>query len=201
MSCEEEGAEEPRMCLKPLAFCRRGDGPTGGLWVWLAAIVAAAASGCFNPSPEAAVEALEAENLAAYWTVRDKRGENNYIRPMVRFQIRNGGEREVDYIQTMAVFRLESSPGESWGNAYEYSISGDPIAPGELSRVISLRSDSTFYSKDEPQKMLENEKWEQVTVDVFLRVGRSSWKLAAKMEVPRQLGAPGLDKFLEPSEP
>ena len=120
---------------------------------------------------------------------------------MVRFQIHNGGEREVDYIQTMAVFRLESSPEESWGNAYEYSISGDPVVPGELSRIITLRSDSTFFSKDEPRMMLENEAWEQVSVDVFVRVGASSWKLAIKVEVPKRLGAPGVDRFLEPAEP
>ncbi len=184
-----------------LMFGARGASSTAGQRLGIAAAaLTVVSSACFGPSPDRTVEALEARNATAYWTVRDKRGENNYIRPVVRFQIRNGSERDVDYIQTMAVFHLESSPEESWGNAYEYSISGEPIVPDGLSRIITLRSDSNFFSTDEPRKILKNEEWEQVSVDLFFRVGSSSWKLVTKMEVPRRLGAPGVDKFLEPPE-
>jgi hypothetical protein len=48
--------------------------------------------------------------------------------------------------------------------------------------------------------MLENERWEQVYVEIFLRVGSSRWQSATKIEVPRRLGAPGVDKFLQPQE-
>ena len=111
---------------------------------------------------EIIVQGLEAEDVVAYWSVYGKRNDNNYIHPIVRFKIRNGGEAAADYIQTMAVFRLESNPNEAWGNDYQYAISGDPVAPGGLSREITLRSDSTFYSKDDPTKMIDNEMWEQV---------------------------------------
>ena len=66
------------------------------------------------------VEALGVEEVVGYWSVLGKRGDNFYILPVVRFQIRNDGAGDVDYIQTMAVFRLESSPDAPWGNAYEY---------------------------------------------------------------------------------
>jgi hypothetical protein len=156
--------------------------------------------GACNGGNEEAVKALDIEEVVAYWTVKEKRGDNNYINPVVRFKIRNNADVAVDYIQTMAVFRLKRSPDNSWGNAYEYSIAGDPVPPGELSRLVTLRCDSTFFSKDEPQKMLENEEWEQVIVEVFLRVGSSSWRSITKMEVPRRIGAPGLEKFLQPSD-
>ena len=155
---------------------------------------------CSDFSKEEAVKGLEATDVVSYWSVRGKFEENNYIRPIVRFRIHNGGSRPVDFVQTMAVFRRASAPQESWGSAFEYSLSGDPIAPGEPSRVITLRSDSYYFSTDEPESMFENEEWEQVTVEVFLKVGPSSWKPAAKLEVPRQLGAPGLEKFLAPSD-
>jgi len=187
--------------LMPMKSGSRGARSAAGPRPWIAAVLTVFSSACFGPSPDEAVMALEAQNVTAYWSVRDKRGENNYIRPVVRFQIHNGGERDVDYVQTMAVFRLASSPEESWGNAYEFSISGEPVPPDGLSRVITLRSDSTFFSTDEPRKMLENESWEQVTVDLFFRVGPSSWHLVTNLEVPRRLGAPGVEKFLEPPEP
>lgn len=149
---------------------------------------------------QAVVEALEVTELVTYWSVEGKRGDKNYIHPILRFRIRNGGEGPADYVQTLAVFRLESSPDDAWGNAYEYSIAGEAIAPGQVSKVITLRSDSTFFSKDEPKKMMENEEWEQVWVEIFLRVGSSDWIPVTKVEVPRRLGAPGVERFLEPPE-
>ena len=137
--------------------------------------------------------------MVSSWTVRGKYGDDTYIRPIVRFRIRNEGSKPVDYIQTMAVFRRASTPDESWGNAFEYSLSGDPVPPGGESRVISLRSDTDYFSKGLPEQMFENEKWEQVRVEVFLKVGPSSWRRVANVEVPKRIGAPGVEKFLVPS--
>jgi hypothetical protein len=168
-------------------------------WTLLVVVSTFGLSACGN-GEEQAIQSLGAEEVVAYWSVWGKKGDNYHIHPIVRFQIRNNGESDVDYIQTMAVFRLEGSPEEPWGNAYEYSIAGDPIPPGGLSRVVTLRCDSTFFSKDQPRTMLENEQWEQVYVEIFLRVGSSKWQSVTKQEVPRRLGAPGVEKFLEPPE-
>ena len=73
------------------------------------------------------------------------------------------------------------------------------MAPGTESRIITLRSDTDYFSKDEPERMLENEEWEQVTVEIFLKVGPSSWRPLAKVEVPKRIGAPGVEKFVQPS--
>ena len=167
--------------------------------VFLLALVLTTPLAC-DIGKEQAVQGIEAIDVESYWTVRGKLEDDIYIRPVVRFRIHNSGPNPVDYIQTMAVFRRQSAPEESWGSAFEYSLSGDPVAPGETSRLISLRSDSYYFSGEQPEQMFENEKWEQVTVEVFLKVGPSSWKPTAKMEVPKQLGAPGLEKFLTPAE-
>jgi hypothetical protein len=165
-----------------------------------AALASSAFWACSDISKEGAVESLQAVDIESYWTVRGKLEDDIYIRPIVRFRILNNGSKPVDYIQTMAVFRRQSAPEESWGSAFEYSLSGDPVGPGETSRLITLRSDSYYFSSQEPKAMLENEEWEQVTVEVFLKVGPSSWKPVGKMEVPKQLGAPGLEEFLTPAE-
>lgn len=156
--------------------------------------------GSCGAGQETSVKALEVTEIVAYWSVEGKRGDNTYIQPVVRFRVRNGGETETDYIQTMAVFRREGSREVAWGTAYEYSISGEPVASGGVSKVITLRSDSTFFSKDEPKQMLENEEWEQVFVEIFLRVGASTWTPVTELEIPRRLGAPGVERFLEPAE-
>ena len=101
----------------------------------------------------------------------------------------------------MAVFKREMFPDEPWGNAFAYSIAEEPLAPGGASDVITMRSDTNFIGKDAPEQMFENEKWEDVFVEVFLRVGASSWHSAVKQQVSKQIGAPGLERFLESEEP
>ena len=164
------------------------------------ALVLVTSLSCEYFTKEEAVQGLEVIDVESYWTVRGKLEDDIYIRPIVRFRILNNGANPVDYVQTMAVFRRASAPEESWGSAFEYSLSDDPVAPGETSRLIMLRSDSYYFSSQTPEQMFANEKWEQVKVEVFVKVGPSSWKPVAEMEVPKQLGAPGLEKFLTPEE-
>ena len=165
----------------------------------LVLLLAALSPACGTAESDAKAEALELEEVNAYWAVRGKdREQNNYIHPVVRFRIRNLGTEETGYIQAMAVFKRESVPDEPWGNDFLYSISKTPLAPGALSGVLTMRSDTNFVSKDAPEQMFQSEKWEKVSVSVFLRVGPSGWKPVLSLEVPKQIGAPGLEKFLEP---
>ncbi|HJS74894.1 MAG TPA: hypothetical protein VJ921_11450 [Vicinamibacteria bacterium] len=174
---------------------------TAGRFALIGAAFSLAFAGCGDAESEAKANALELEDVSAYWAVRGKdREQNNYIHPVVRFRIKNGGSEEAGYIQAMAVFKRESFPDEPWGNDFLYSISDAPIAPGARSEILTMRSDTNFVSKDAPEQMFQNEKWEEISVAVFLRVGPSSWKPALSLEVPKQIGAPGLEKFIEPEE-
>jgi hypothetical protein len=160
-----------------------------------------ATGGCSDSEAEAKADSLELEDVAAYWAVRGKdREQNNYIHPVVRFRVKNGGSTEAGYIQAMAVFKRDTFPDEPWGNDFLYSISSGPIPPGARSEVLTMRSDTNFVSKDAPERMFQNAKWERITVDVFLRVGPSSWRPALSLEVPKQIGAPGVEKFIDPEE-
>jgi hypothetical protein len=170
---------------------------------WVAVIGAALSAfpGCGDTESEAKADALVIEDVAAYWAVRGKdREQNNYIHPVVRFRVKNGGAEAAGYIQAMAVFKRETFPDEPWGNDFLYSISDTPIQPGAQSEVLTMRSDTNFVSKDAPERMFQNEKWETISVAVFLRVGPSSWKPALSLEVPQQIGAPGVEKFIDPEE-
>lgn len=166
----------------------------------LASLLAAGAlSRCSDAESEAKAGALELAEVSAYWAVRGKdREQNNYIHPVVRFRIKNTGKEDAGYIQAMAVFKREAFPDEPWGNDFLYSVSATPLSPGARSDLVTMRSDTNFVSKDAPERMFQNEKWEKVSVSVFLRVGPSSWKPVLSLDLPSQIGAPGLEKFLEP---
>ena len=156
---------------------------------------------CSDAKSEKILRALVLEDVAAYWAIQGQDDEkNNYIHPVIRFRVVNGSDQDLDYVQVMAVFKRENLPDEPWGNAFTYSISEEPIPPGDSSEPITLRSDTSFISKDSPQQMFLNEKWEEVEVEIFLRVGPSSWQILETRQVPKHFGAPGLEKFLEPAE-
>ena len=160
-----------------------------------------ALTSCSDAESQRTLEALTLEDIASYWAVQGKDGENNnYIQPVVRFRVINSSDTDLDYVQAMAVFERENLPDEPWGNAFTYSISEEPIPPGGKSDVITLRSDASFVSKDSPEQMFQNAKWEEVHVNVFLRVGPSSWRNLESRQVPKRIGAPGLEKFLAPPE-
>jgi hypothetical protein len=168
-------------------------------WLLLGCLFLGAGVGCGDSDSEAIVDDLQLTDFVAYWAVRGKdREQNNYIHPVVRFRIKNESGKPAGYIQAMAVFKRESLPDESWGNAFLYSVSDEPIAPGAESDLLTLRADTNFISKDAPEEMFENEKWENVSVEIFLRVGPSHWRPALTAEVPKHIGAPGLEKFLNP---
>ncbi len=166
---------------------------------FLAGVLLVSTVSCTDAESEALLASLRLEDFASYFAVigKDEEG-NNFIRPVVRFRVLNGAEQEVGYIQAMAVFKRELLLDEPWGNAFTYSVSEEPIKPGEASDLVTLRSDRNVISKDSPQQMFVNEKWEEVSVEIFVRVGPSSWQSLGQMQVPKKIGAPGIEKFLSP---
>ncbi len=176
--------------------------PSGiGLAVLLAGLipVAMAAPGCVNREDNATASRMRLTELVAYWAVRGRDSEgNNYIRPAVRFRVTNTNPGPVEYVQVMSVFRRESAPDEAWGTGYVHSVAEEALDPGEASGEHTLRADSNYLSQGAPERMFENELWEDVEVEMFVRVGASSWISQGKTVALRRLGPPGVEKYLEP---
>ena len=181
---------------------RRLLSPAGvGLGALLPALLAVSmtAPGCVNQEDNEAAARMALNDLVAYWAVRGRDSEgNNYIRPAVRFRVENTNPEPVEYVQVMSVFRRESAPEEAWGTGYLHSVAEDPLAPGEASGEHTLRADSNYLSQGAPERMFENELWEDVEVEMFVRVGASSWISQGKTVALRRLGPPGVEKYLEP---
>ncbi len=169
----------------------------------LCAAVAAGfgSAGCNDADANETAGQMELSDLVAYWAVRGQDSEgNNYIFPSVRFRLENASAEPVEYVQVMSVFRRESAPEEAWGTGYLHSVNDGPLAPAEASPEHILRADSNYLSQGSPQRMFENPLWEDVEVEVFVRVGASSWVSRGRTIALRRLGAPGVEKYLEPIE-
>lgn len=172
----------------------------------LLTVAALAASGvgtaaCTDARANETARGMEVTELVAYWAVRGRDSEgNNYIRPAVRFRVKNNNPEPVQYVQVMSVFRRESAPEEAWGTGYLHSISEEALAPGGETGEQTLRADSNYLSQGAPARMFENELWEDVEVEMFVRVGASTWVSHGKTVALRRLGPPGVEKYLEPIE-
>ena len=186
------------MSLRRL-FLSSGVGLAAGLF--LALTTSIGAPGCVNTEDNETAARMELPELVAYWAVRGRDSEgNNYIRPAVRFRVQNTSPEPVEYVQVMSVFRRESSPEEAWGTGYLHTVSEGPLAPGEATVEHTLRADSNYLSQGAPERMFENELWEDVEVEMFVRVGASSWVSQGTTIALRRLGPPGVEKYLEPIE-
>ena len=167
----------------------------------LAIAFAGSGAGCTDPEATRAAARIELSGLVGYWAVRGQDSEGNtYIRPAVRFRVRNTNPEPTEYIQVMSVFRRESAPEESWGTAYLHSATEEPLLPGGETGEHTLRSDSNYLSQAQPARMFEHELWEDVEVEMFVRVGASSWVSRGRIVAERRLGPPGVEKYLEPIE-
>ena len=156
-------------------------------------------SGCTNPRDNQIASGMELDELVGYWAVRGRDSEgNNYIRPVVRFRVKNTNPEPVEYVQVMSVFRRESAPEEAWGTGYIHSVAEEALAPGEATGEHTLRADSNYLSQGAPETMFENELWEDVEIEMFVRVGASVWVSRGKTMALRRLGPPGVEKYLEP---
>ena len=155
--------------------------------------------GCADANEAARL--VRVTELVGYWAVRGRDAEgNNYIRPAARFRVRNENAEPISYIRVMAVFRRESSPEEQWGEGYLHSVSEEALDPGTATEELTLRADSNYLSKGAPERMFENALWEDVEIEMFVRVPGSDWVSHGRTVALRRLGPPGVEKYLEPIE-
>lgn len=143
-------------------------------------------AGCATPDPQAL---LEVRGVETYWTVDPSRGTTNYLAPAVRFEVVNRTAEPTRSIQATATFRRTNEPHLTWGSAWEQvTPAGQPLAPGE-SRLVLLKSDARYFSEGPPESFFAHEQFQDVKVEVFLRVGSSGWSQFSVVDVERRLGS------------
>jgi hypothetical protein len=144
---------------------------------------------CRTPDPQKELAVLDVET---YWVVDSSVGDKRYLAPAVRFSVRNQGETAHRSIEALAKFRskeLRAGETEQWGGDWRrVAPSGKPLEPGQ-STVLVMRSDGRYYSAGEPEAMFKHELFKDARVEVFLRVGRSSWVKFVDLPIERRIGS------------
>jgi len=170
--------------MRRQAGCSRG--PVRALAPFL---LASACLACRSADPKAELDVSEVE---AYWVVDSPVGSTQYIAPAVRFRVTNKGSRAWGSIQATATFRRKGEEEKSWGSDWRPVTAPDKtLAPGEGVLVV-MRSDSRYYSSGDAESMFRHGLFRDAKVEIFLRIGASSWTKLAESDVERRIGTKGL---------
>jgi hypothetical protein len=160
--------------------------------VAVVALLAVAACTSHDPAKE-----LEVFDIQTYWIVDSPRGSENYIAPAVRFHLRNVGSSPLGSIDARARFP-GTDPQEPWGSIQVQVTSWrKPLEPGE-DTVVTVRSVGRYHAAADPQDMLRSPGFKDPRAEIFVRIGNSNWAELGEAVVERRIGAPGVEKLLNP---
>jgi hypothetical protein len=151
-------------------------------------------SACATHDP---AKELEIRGIETYWIVDSPNGGQNYISPVVRFWLRNRGHEPLRAIQARARFPAPNQD-EVWGSIQEQvSTWQKPLEPAQ-ERQVTIRSAGRYHAAADPEDMLRSPGFRDPRVEIFVRIGASSWALLGEASVERRIGAPELRGLVGP---
>ncbi len=166
----------------------------------LAALQALLLAACTPPDPKAELELL---GLETYWAVDPAKGQEQYIAATVRFEVHNKGAKPQVSIEASAGFRRANDSGvfEEWGGDWkQVSSSRQPLRPGER-RVVVLKSDARYHSPGPAGSMFALAQFRDPKVELYLRLGSSSWVKFGEAAVERRIGSRSVPEELRDAAP
>jgi hypothetical protein len=143
-----------------------------------------------DPARELAVSGIE-----TYWIVDSPQQGENFIAPAVRFRLKNVGRETLGSVQARARF---PAPGqdETWGSIQEQvSTWQRPLEPGREA-VVTVRSAGRYHAAAEAEELLRSPGFVDPRVEIYVRIGSSSWAKLGEAAVERRIGAPGVEDIV-----
>jgi hypothetical protein len=128
--------------------------------------------------------------VETYWIVDSPQQGQNYVAPAVRFRLKNVGPETLGSVQARARFP-SADQHEAWGSIQEQvSTWSRPLEPGKEA-VVTVRSAGRYHAPADPEDILRSPAFKDPRVEVYVRIGSSSWAKVAEATVERRIGAPG----------
>lgn len=107
------------------------------------AVALVPAAGCKAPTPEEVKASLEVVDLQTKWVAKEYRQwpePKLVLVPKVEFRIKNLTSKPLKYVNFNAIFKKSLADLENLGDNFLAAIRNNPIPPGGVSDVISLKS-------------------------------------------------------------
>ena len=144
-------------------------------------------AGCRAPDPNAIVKVSDFET---HWAVESAdAGGTQYIAPVVRFKVSNISGEKQGSVQATATFRRKGEENLTWGSDFrQIATRAEPLVPLQVLPMV-LKSDARYYSTGAPESMFAHADFRDAKVEVFVRVGSSTWTKVGELDVERRIGA------------
>jgi len=113
--------------------------------------------------------------------------------PEISFRIKNVGAEPLNYVNFNAVFNFKGDP-ENFGDAFLAAIRKKAVAPGELSPVITMKSNFGVEGKT-VKGIAENPMWKTAECRLYARSKGSQYVQLGVYDISREIG------FKEPEAP
>jgi len=105
--------------------------------------------------------------------------------PAISFRVKNITEKPLRYINFNAIYRFKDDY-ESLGTCFLAAIRNDPVIPGELSDVITLKSGYGVEGKS-LNSFKNNPRWRTVFVKLFAQSKGSQFALLGEWEISKKI--------------
>lgn len=142
------------------------------------------AGGCRRGiDPVAALEPVEV--VTGWFDAGIVEGKNKLV-PSISLKLRNKSSEPIRSVQVNAVFRRVGEQ-ETWGEHFAWAVQREPLAPGEMTRELVLRSALGYTGEQPRMQMLQNREFIDAKADIFLKQGSRVWAKLAEFQIDRQL--------------
>jgi hypothetical protein len=158
----------------------------------LAAVLLLAGTACRSHDP---ARELSVSGLETYWIVDTPQQGQNFVAPAVRFRLKNVSPETLGSVQARARFPAPDQR-EAWGSIQEQvSTWSRPLEAGKVV-VVTVRSAGRYHAPADPEDILRSPAFKDPRVEVYVRIGSSSWAMMGEAQVVRRIGAPGAQELL-----
>jgi hypothetical protein len=154
----------------------------------LAVLSALLLAACKTPSIEQVKASLEVVNVETKWVVKEYRQwpqPKLILVPLVQFQVRNKTAEPLKYINFNGVFK-KPGDAENLGDNFLAAVRNEPIPPGGLSPVITLKSNFGREGRNLEQFKLFPQELEY-DVKIYAQFGGSRHSLLGEFPVSRAI--------------
>jgi hypothetical protein len=147
-------------------------------------LLTAALAGCTQVNPIQVLEPVEV--VTGWYDAGIMADGKNKLVPSVSLKLRNKAGEAIDDVQINAIFRRVNEQ-EMWGEHYGWAMHNAPLAPGQLTAPLVLRS-SLGYTGVQPRlQILQHKDFIDAKVELYLKKGSQVWAKLGEFPVERQL--------------
>ncbi len=148
-------------------------------------LLAVLAAQCSKSVPVA--ESLKIDSVVTGWFdagVTDD-GKNKIV-PSISLKLTNAGPSTVGPVQLNLIFRRVGDP-EEWSTALVRAVGSEGLVPGATSAAVVVRAPQGYTGTQPRAQLLQNSLFIDAKVDVFGKVGASTWARLGDFRIERQL--------------